>query len=45
MILIAPGFAFLLLLLAFRPIRRVVGWMLLALMVAAIYACSTMPPG
>jgi hypothetical protein len=42
MILITPGFAFLLLLLIFRPVRRIVSWLLLGLMCVSIYACATM---
>jgi hypothetical protein len=43
MILIGPGALLLLVLLAFRPVRFVVGWLLILVLCFFVYACTTHP--
>ena len=43
MIIIGPGFALLIFLCMFKPIRMIVGWILFAALCFVIYACATMP--
>ena len=42
MIIIGPGFALLIFLCMFKPIRMVIGWVLFAALCLVVYACATM---
>ena len=44
-LIIGPGALILLALLAFKPVRFVVGWALFLLLCFIVYACMSMPPG
>ena len=43
MIIIGPGALFLILLLMFRPVRLIFGWLLLLILAAGLYGCWVMP--
>ena len=44
MIIVGGPVIFLLLLLAFKPVRMIVGWLLFAVLCIGLYACAQMPP-
>ena len=44
MIIIGPGFLLLILLCMFRPVRQLIGVLLLLGLAFGVYACATMPP-
>ena len=44
MIIVGGPVILLLLLLAFRPVRMIVGWLLFAVLCIGLYACAQMPP-
>jgi hypothetical protein len=43
-IIVGGPVIFLLLLLAFKPVRMIVGWLLFAMLCIGLYACAQMPP-